>query len=213
MHDKRRGCTRFGFFGEDFSMTEFKRICAAVVVAFVVGTVNLSVVPNSAAKSAAGGEVRGLAGAEVGADCKPVLDASNKTMDTPNHSYMNAVAADGRKRSTEGITIDGVQWVQRNGKWANSGVTVAQVKADADNKIKNAKVLSCKEIGDESVNGEAATVYAQHSETEKSKSDGKVWVSKSRGVILKNEIDLESAATGKQHVSFRYEYGNVKAPI
>jgi hypothetical protein len=195
-------------------MAERGRIGAAVVVGvLVVGTANLGLVPASMAKIAVGAAVRGIAAAEVGADCKPVLDASNKTMDTPNHSYMDAVAADGKKRSTEGITINGVQWVQRNGKWGNSGVTVAASKADADKKIKNARVLSCKQIGEESVNGEAATVYAQHSETERSKLDGKVWISKSRGVILKNEIDLDSQAAGKQHVSFRYEYGNVKVPV
>jgi hypothetical protein len=192
-------------------MTELRRIGATVMVALLAAGLSLHAGATSAKKAV--GAARGFAGAEVGADCRPVLDASNKTMDTANHSYMDAVAADGRKRSTEGITINGEQFVQRKGKWVNSGVRVAQSKADADKKINNAKVLSCKEIGDESVNGEEATVYAQHSETEKSKSDGRVWISKSRGVILKNEIDLDSAAAGKQHVSFRYEYGNVKAPI
>jgi hypothetical protein len=34
----------------------------------------------------------------------------------------------------------------------------------------------------------------------------------SRG-ILKEEIDLDSGDPGKEHISLRYEYGNVKAPV
>jgi hypothetical protein len=145
--------------------------------------------------------------------CKPVFDANNKTLDTSNHAYMDGLGADNKKRTDEVITVNGDRYVMVNGKWTKSRMTVAATKAQEDENIKNAKVLSCKRAGDESVSGEAATSYTEHSETEDTKSDGKIWISKSRGVILKEEIELDSGDAGKQHITMRYEYGNVKAPL
>jgi hypothetical protein len=182
-------------------MTEPKRVCAAVV-----GTT-----PTSAA-SAGSVSPRPIVTPAVD-PCKPVFDANNKTLDTPNHAYMDGVGAEAKKSTSEMITVNGERYVQVKGAWRKSPMTVAATKAQEEENIKNAKVLSCKKIGDDSVNGEAATLYTEHSETEDTKSDGKIWISKSRGVILKNDIELDSGDAGKQHVSIRYEYGNVKAPI
>jgi hypothetical protein len=142
--------------------------------------------------------------------CKPVFDAMNKTLDTPNHSYMDGIGGEGKG---EMITINGDRYVMMNGKWSKSRMTVAATKAQEEENIKTAKVISCKRIGDEIVGGDAATIYSEHSENEDTKSDGKVWVSKTRGVLLKNEIELDSGEATKQHVTIRYEYANVKAPI
>jgi hypothetical protein len=145
--------------------------------------------------------------------CKPVLDANHKTLDTANHMYTDMGGADGKKPTGEMITVNGDRYVLINGKWTKSRMTVAATKEQEEENIKNAKVLSCKRAPDDTVGGEVATVYIEHTENEDTKSDGKIWVSKSRGVILKEEIDLDSGGSGKQHVSLRYEYGNVKAPI
>ena len=91
-------------------------------------------------------------------------------------------------------------------------MTVAASKEQSEENKKNAKVVTCKRIGSDSVNGQAATVYTEHTETEDSKSDGKIWVSSS-GVILKTEIDLDPGTNDRVHMTVRYEYGNVKAPI
>jgi len=56
-------------------------------------------------------------------------------------------------------------------------------------------------------------VYGTHSERAKPdvKSDGQIWISKSKGLPLKDEIDISSDGF-KNHHSTRYEYANVQAP-
>jgi hypothetical protein len=169
----------------------------------------------AAAAARAGGAVgtRLLAVSVVDPACKPVFDANHKTLDTPNHMYTDRPGGDGNRATGEMITINGERYIQVKGAWRKSPMTVAATKAQEEENIKNAKVLSCKKTGDDSVNGEPATVYTEHSENDDTKSDGKIWVSKSRGLLLKEELVLDSGDAGKQQVSIRYEYGNVKAPI
>jgi outer membrane lipoprotein-sorting protein len=68
-------------------------------------------------------------------------------------------------------------------------------------------VLTCRYLRDEAVNGEAAAVYSQHIENEDTVSDGTVWISKSRGLPLRVETNVEGTLR-----STRYEYGNVQVP-
>jgi hypothetical protein len=52
-----------------------------------------------------------------------------------------------------------------------------------------------------------------HSETPRSKNDAQIWISKSTGLILRQESDLIlNRANSKIHLSVRYEYDNVQAP-
>jgi hypothetical protein len=145
--------------------------------------------------------------------CKVVLDANHKTLETANHVYTDNLHGNGKKVTGEMITVNGERYLLMNGKWMKSRMTVADTRAQEEENIKNAKVLSCKRTGDDTVGGEAATVYTEHTENEDTKSDGRIWISKSRGVILKEEIDLDSGDPIKEHISLRYEYGNVKAPV
>ncbi|MEO5558639.1 MAG: hypothetical protein ABIO49_02715 [Dokdonella sp.] len=79
--------------------------------------------------------------------------------------------------------------------------------------IHNAKVYSCRYLRDETVNGEAAAVYAGHSETEDSQSDTQTWISASRGLPLLTELDIDLGdAGGKKHTSMRYDYSDVQSP-
>jgi hypothetical protein len=189
-------------------MTDYKLMSAVLL------TTSLLIGPASVVAAAAHGADAVFArSARPTADtssCKAVFDATSKTLDTPNHSYMDGLGAAGKG---EMITVNGDRYVMVNGKWSKSRMTVAATKAQEEENIKTAKVISCKRIGDELVGGDAATVYSEHSETADTKSDGKVWISKTRGVLLKNEIQLDSGDATKQHITIRYEYGNVKAPI
>jgi hypothetical protein len=192
-------------------MTNQNRILPLFIAAlFLFGSVGFG---EAAARGAAGLPARSAQPARPAADtssCKAVFDAMNKTLDTPNHSYMDGI---GGAQKGEMITVNGDRYLLVNGKWSKSRMTVAATKAQEEENIKTAKVITCKRIGDEIVGGDAATVYSEHSENEDTKSDGKVWVSKTRGVLLKNEIELDTGEATKQHITIRYEYGNVKAPI
>jgi|HubBroStandDraft_3_1064219.scaffolds.fasta_scaffold276282_1 hypothetical protein len=194
-------------------MIQLKRVCAAMAAAWLtMGTVSFAASPIPRANSGVAAGARSLASPVVDPACKPVFDANDKTLDTPNHLYQEQSDAHGKKNTGELITVNGERYVLVSGKWSKSRMTVAETKAQSEENKKNAKVVTCKRIGSDSVNGQTATVYSEHTETEESKSDGKIWVSSS-GVILKSEIDLDSGGDDKTHMSIRYEYGNVKAPI
>lgn len=202
-------------------MTERKRVCAAMAVAILLsGTAGVA---TRSATSSATTSARGTSRAAIAVAlpfgvsvidpvCKPVFDATHKTLDTANHMFTD-MAVMGKMTTNEMITVNGDRYIMLKGKWTKSRMTVASTKEQEAENIKDAKVLSCKRIGDDVVGGEAATVYTEHSENDDTKSDGKIWVSKSRGLILKEEIVLDSGEAEKQHITLRYEYGNVKAPI
>ena len=195
-------------------MSELKRMRAATAAALLlIGPPSLTAISTLGASTSLAAETRSFAVSVVDPACKPVLDATHKTLDTPNHMYTDRLGANAKKMTGEMITINGDRYLMMNGKWTKSRMTVAATKEQEEENIKNAKVLSCKRTGDDMVGGEAATVYTEHTENEDTKSDGKIWVSKSRGLILKEEIDLDTGDSSKEHMTLRYEYANVKAPI
>jgi hypothetical protein len=196
-----------------FGLRDVCVVMASALLALAPVSVGASSAEAAAAPNGAAANVAGrLAVSVIDPTCQPVLDANHKTLDTPHHLYSEMVT-NGKKTTDEMITVNGERYLLMNGKWIKSRMTVAATKAQEEENIKNAKVLSCKRSGDDSVSGEAATVFTEHTETEDTKSDGKIWVSKSRGIILKEEIDLDTGEGDKEHVAMRYEYGNVKAPI
>jgi hypothetical protein len=198
-------------------MNELKRVSAVMAGALLILGPASGVLLSTTNANGTGGTAnfvaRGFGVSVVDPACKPVFDANHKTLDTANHMYTDNLHGDGKKVTGEMITVNGDRYILISGKWTKSRMTIADTRAQEEENIKNAKVLSCKRSGDDTVGGEAATIYTEHSENEDTKSDGKIWISKSRGVILKEEIDLDSGDAIKEHISLRYEYGNVKAPV
>ena len=92
------------------------------------------------------------------------------------------------------------------GKWTKSRFNQQAMHEQELENRKNNKV-SCQHVRDESVNGEGAAVFSTHSESEDAKADGTAWISKSRGLLLRQEIGLEG-----DHLETRYEYTNITAP-
>ncbi|MEO6922322.1 MAG: hypothetical protein ABI142_00715, partial [Bryocella sp.] len=77
---------------------------------------------------------------------------------------------------------------------------------------KDAKSFDCQHLRDEAVNGEAAAVYSMSSISDDGDhSEGQIWISTSRNLPLKSEMDVGSGAE-KRHTSIRYDYNNVQAP-
>jgi hypothetical protein len=62
-------------------------------------------------------------------------------------------------------------------------------------------------VRNESVAGEAAMLYTMRHEDEDTKEDAHIWVSKSRGLLLRDEQDVVvGGEAGKEHRSTRFEY-------
>ncbi len=148
-------------------------------------------------------------------DCKLVHDAIDKLSTVSNHAYeaeSNPARPGTGVTNHEVIRTGGTIYVIMNGKWKKSPMSSADMRAQEEENWKNAKNVSCKHLRDESVKGESAAVYSTHNENEDSKEDGQIWVSKSKGLPLREEQDVDLGSGDKHHMSIRYEYTNVQAP-
>ena len=138
-------------------------------------------------------------------------------MVTPTHVYMTEIAGfrHNKPENSESIYAGGANgaiYVLVGGKWTRSKVSAGDMLKQQE---ENGRTVpsSCRYLREEAVNGEAAAVYASHVETEDMKSDATTWISKSKGLPLRTELDLDiGGALGKTHTSIRYEYSNVHPP-
>ena len=151
--------------------------------------------------------------ARAQSECKLVYDAVDKLNVTPHHGFTtrSRVSDADKPETMEGIFVGGVYYVQIRGKWVKSPMTAEQMKQQEEENRKDAKNVSCKHLRDELVSGEAAAVYKVHSETEDTKADSQIWISNSKGLILRQEEDLNTGGE-KMHIVTRFEYSNVAAP-
>jgi hypothetical protein len=161
-------------------------------------------------------EMRAAAIPAADSVCKIVLDANDKLLTTPFHMYMtqsNPGIQNGKPISTEMVFAGGARYILYDGKWTTSPMSSDDLKALEARNRANAKNTSCQFVRDETVNGESAALFSAHSESEHGKDDSQIWISKSNGLVLKQETVLDTGgANGKSRLSVRYEYGNVQAP-
>lgn len=150
-----------------------------------------------------------LTGAPLAAqgDCKMVLDAMTKVMDTATHVYVT-MNITGKPQTGESIYAGGLIYSKYDGKWS-SGSTAKEMKQMAEKNRQNNK-MTCRYLNDEPVNGEMAAVFSVHEVSPRSTTDSKTWISKAKGLPLRSDLDMNE---GKSHISTRYEYGNIKPPI
>lgn len=68
-------------------------------------------------------------------------------------------------------------------------------------------VESCQLLREETLKGEAASVYRDLMKSHTGTADGTVWISKSRGVVLQQEVNVDMGAKGKgkQVIVFNYK--------
>jgi hypothetical protein len=145
--------------------------------------------------------------------CQALIETSAKLFNMPFHFYFTHTDPDGKTTTMEDIFVDGFAYVPVRGKWFRMPVSSMDTKDLVQLSLKEAKNLSCHALRDENVNGESATVYSVHSEDERGIHDAQVWISKSKGVLLREETDAQKPGqSGKDHLSFRLDYNNVQAP-
>ena len=145
------------------------------------------------------------------AACQPIFDTRFKLFSVPTHIYTVAALPGGKSQTSEAIYTNGAIYVLMNGKWIHSRMTPQDMLKQEEENIRDSK-STCRHVRDEVVNGEAAAMYVAHSENDGIKSDAQTWISKSKGLPLKTEEDIDTGGGDKRHMSIRYEYGNVQAP-
>jgi hypothetical protein len=154
--------------------------------------------------------------------CQAVDDAMNKVMTVPTHIHtaMSPILSNGstpRPSDTihnETIYVGGSAYVRVSGKWSRSEWTPQRIMKQEQENRQQSK-YTCRYLRDESVNGEVAAVYSTHSERShpEAKSDGQIWISKSKGLPLRHEMDIDAGEGIKQHHSTHYEYTDVQPPL
>ncbi len=148
------------------------------------------------------------------AACKSLLDAVSKVITTPHHAYSTEIAAfrNNQPRNSELINTGDATYIMIKAKWIRSPMTPAEMLKQQKENRRTAK-QACRYIRDEAVNGEAAAVYNVHDDTEAGPIDTTLWISKSKGLPLRVETDMDvGGSKGKVHKSTRYDYANVHAP-
>ena len=152
----------------------------------------------------------------VSAACKPVIDANAKEISTPHHLYQTEASPQkgAKPRTSEVIATATASYVLVDGKWARVNMTPKENLAQMQENLRNAKVYQCKQLPDAQINAVSALVYSAHSENEMAKSDAQVWVAKSTGLIVREDIDMytDDPSDGKRHISERFDYTNVQPP-
>jgi hypothetical protein len=145
------------------------------------------------------------------AGCQVLFDAMTKKFTVPSHGYMTEAVPGGKSKTSEIIFANGVIYLTHDGKWIRSRMSEQDMLKQEQENIRDSKT-ACRYLRDESVNGEAAALYEMHSQNDTVKSDGQIWISKSKGMPLHIEADIDTGGGDKQHMSTRYEYNNVRPP-
>lgn len=194
------------------SSTTFLNLLAVVFIILFAGYTASSATPISTMHADA--RVGEPQGSDAG--CQGVILAVEKNFTTPYHMYMTMTSGavqNNKPRNSESIFVGGMNYVLVNGKWTSTPVSADEKKLTEDAIRKNAKTGTCHYVRDESVSGESTALFATHNQTESGTSDNQIWVSKSKGLIVKQESDIDvGGGRPKSHMSARYEYTNVQAP-
>jgi hypothetical protein len=147
------------------------------------------------------------ASAQTTAACQPLFAAMDKLTNTPNHATITRDGAD----FGESISVNGAMYVKVRGMWVKSPTSMADTQKRMKESLDQAK-YACARLPDESVAGAPAVVIATRSESAGGVSESKVWIAKATGLPIKSEEDL-TAPAGKLHMSVKYDYANIQAPI
>ena len=152
------------------------------------------------------------------ATCTTVFAAAKKLLITPAHGYSTKTVAQSPNQPEQSEIIysggtSGAIFIKMKGRWIHSRMTAAQMLQQEEENIRDSKT-SCRYLRDESVGGEAAAVYSTHSENDGIIGDATIWIGKSRGLPLKEEIDTDvgGGPSGKTHSSEHFDYSNVRPP-
>jgi len=141
------------------------------------------------------------AGAED-SNCKLLYDAAVSQARTPSHIYTTMTGSSGNL-STETISTNDAIYMKMGNQWKKNRYSPQEEAKEAAERGRS--YSSCQHLGDETVNGEAASIYSEVNQD--SEMAGKVWISKKRGLPLKADLTV-----GGRHISIRYDYDNIRPP-
>lgn len=141
-------------------------------------------------------------------DCNTMMTATLAQMQVPYRATISFSNLNGKPATSETIFTGGKIYVQLNGAWQVSPMTVQEMTDQMKKNYKESK-HACQHVGDESVGGQAASVYTASFQSPHSHSDNRVWISRSRGVLLKTWAHIDE---GNQTMTTTYAYDSIQPP-
>ncbi|MEO8951926.1 MAG: hypothetical protein ABI362_07935 [Chthoniobacterales bacterium] len=141
--------------------------------------------------------------------CKAVLDATAKMEHTDNHQRITIGQKGQETEEGESIQVGNTSYIKIDNEWHTSPLSPKDSTAQRQENIRNTKVFTCQYERDETVNGEPAAVYKTHQESDEVKADAELWVSKSRGLVLKEVVKHPD---DQQSITVLVDYANVQKP-
>jgi hypothetical protein len=141
-------------------------------------------------------------------DCDAVMTATLAQMNIPYRATISFSNLNGKPATSEMIYAGGKIYVQLNGAWQVSPMTVQEMTDQMKTNYKTSK-HSCQHVGDDSVGGQATSVYTASFQSPHSHSDNRIWISRSRGMLLKTSAHI---IEGNQTMTTIYKYDNIRPP-
>jgi outer membrane lipoprotein-sorting protein len=139
-------------------------------------------------------------------DCGTAWNAMRTGIQKHYTSTITITHKDGKPQTSHVVMMGDKMYVEVRGAWHTVPMSSTEMLADMDQKRKTTKAV-CHRVGDETVGGQPATIYAVHSENEGHVSDNKIWVSKALGLPIKSESHM-----GDMVVVSTNDYSNVRVP-
>jgi hypothetical protein len=165
------------------------------LVAFLVSVSSFAAIPSARAAVSA---------------CDPVFAAMEKLAATP-HRTRSIDQLAGRKVPVSGetVTTRDTVYARAGGPWRSHPYDPGQEVKDLQ-QARGATQGNCTRVRSESVDGEAATLYAIHHEVEDATSDQQLWISDASGLPLRQVVDI---AEGPSHYDVHYDYRDIQPPV
>jgi hypothetical protein len=150
------------------------------------------------------------------ASCKAVFNALRVQAKTPNHQYFTISGAepDSNAQTNEMINTGSARFILMNGKWQSEPESPREMLKREEKNFKNSNTI-CRVLREELVEGTATTVFIEQSQTGPISSVGTIWIAKSSGLPVREQIDTDAGtgAAGKRHLEIRIVYTGVQAPV
>jgi hypothetical protein len=140
-------------------------------------------------------------------DCANMMNTMIAHIGTPYAATMTTQTPGGETKTMKTVSSGGMMYVEMPDGWKSMAMDPKE-QADMMRKAAATAKETCHHAGDEVTGGEPSNVYIAHVENRGSVSDNKVWISKSRGLVMKTDVQIQ----GGQHVTMTFDYNNVMVP-
>lgn len=144
-------------------------------------------------------------------DCATIRAASIAQIKVPHTDAHLTIPPGMAPQQIDMVFKNDKVYTRYNGAWSSMAFP-AQDQIDTINKVASTTRpgadYSCQKVGNESINGESAAVFASHDASHGKVTDSRIWLSDKTGLPLKSEIHLSNGTV----VRDEFRYTNVDAP-